>query len=273
MAGKVFTDYFELYEEVTSVAHYNNKILLYCNSADVAKLNQKISKCFESKTIKIVPEDLQSEVNLKKKIFGLDPQAIVLINKKLGECEIYSDKIIDFDLKTTWGVKIKNYPVCSTFKKILQIQSEGPLEDYKLTNVVEDDCKEKEYADIQAFGATKEVGGSSFCLIYKKNKFLLDLGYRMKVNYPPPDLIFTDFNYMDLNGLFLSHHHADHCLGIPELFKNGFRAPIYASKATMLSYYNTCLDYLDTQTNPRYSMLDLRDSLKSFNIISVEEPS
>jgi metallo-beta-lactamase family protein len=77
------------------------------------------------------------------------------------------------------------------------------------------------------------VTGSSF-LIDRERKYLVDCGlfqggHRMEALNRAP----WGFNPVDIEALFLTHAHIDHCGRIPKLVKDGFRGKIFASAPTV----------------------------------------
>ena len=86
---------------------------------------------------------------------------------------------------------------------------------------------------ITFLGATKTVTGSNFLVEAAGKKFLVDCGMYQghgdieEKNY---DNFMFDVNEIDF--MLLTHAHIDHSGRIPKLYKEGYRAPIYAQKAT-----------------------------------------
>jgi len=86
---------------------------------------------------------------------------------------------------------------------------------------------------IQFLGAAKTVTGSCFYVKTDNSKFLVDCGAFQgpfeleKRNYEP----FT-FNPSELDYVFLTHAHFDHCGRIPVLVKQGFRGRIFCTQPT-----------------------------------------
>ncbi len=86
---------------------------------------------------------------------------------------------------------------------------------------------------ITFLGATKTVTGSNFLVEAAGQKFLVDCGMYQghgdieEKNYD--DFLF-DINEIDF--VLLTHAHIDHSGRIPKLYKEGYRNPIYAQKAT-----------------------------------------
>lgn len=82
-------------------------------------------------------------------------------------------------------------------------------------------------------GAAQTVTGSQFLIETEKSKILVDCGlfqgkraefYNFNQHF--------NFNPADVDALLLSHAHIDHSGNIPNLVKQGFHNPIYATRAT-----------------------------------------
>ena len=86
---------------------------------------------------------------------------------------------------------------------------------------------------ITFFGAAKTVTGSNFLVEAAGKKFLVDCGmYQGKAadELENSDPFGYDVNEIDF--MLLTHAHIDHSGRIPKLYNDGFRGPIYATKAT-----------------------------------------
>ena len=87
---------------------------------------------------------------------------------------------------------------------------------------------------ISFLGATKAVTGSNYLIEAAGKKFLVDCGLHqgsMKeelLNDKP-----FAFNVNEIDFMLLTHAHIDHSGRIPKLYKEGYRNPIYATKATV----------------------------------------
>jgi metallo-beta-lactamase family protein len=86
---------------------------------------------------------------------------------------------------------------------------------------------------LQFVGAATTVTGSQFLLTTDRARVLIDCGMfqgspseveRNKVPFP--------YDPRRLDALLLTHAHLDHCGLVPLLFKQGFRGPVYVTKAT-----------------------------------------
>ena len=83
-------------------------------------------------------------------------------------------------------------------------------------------------------GAARTVTGSMHLIEHQGHKLLLDCGsyqgkrdesYHVNLNFP--------FDPSSIDAMVLSHAHIDHSGNIPNLVKQGFKGPIYATNATV----------------------------------------
>ena len=86
---------------------------------------------------------------------------------------------------------------------------------------------------ITFLGATKTVTGSNFLVEGAGKKFIVDCGMyqgsskdEMKNNEP------FAFDVKEIDFMLLTHAHIDHSGRIPKLYVDGYRNPVYATKAT-----------------------------------------
>jgi len=84
-------------------------------------------------------------------------------------------------------------------------------------------------------GAARTVTGSKHLVtLGKSKKFLLDCGLFQGLGPETDKLNRTwGFEPAEVNYVFLSHAHVDHCGLLPKLVKDGFRGTIYATPATI----------------------------------------
>ena len=84
------------------------------------------------------------------------------------------------------------------------------------------------------FGAAQTVTGSMHLIEVNGQRFLLDCGlyqgkradtYQVNLNFP--------FDPKSIDAVILSHAHIDHSGNLPNLVKQGFAGPIYATNATV----------------------------------------
>ena len=87
--------------------------------------------------------------------------------------------------------------------------------------------------NITFLGATKMVTGSNFLIEGAGKKFLVDCGmYQGKATDEMENEAPFLYDVKDINFMLLTHAHIDHSGRIPKLYNEGFRGPIYATKAT-----------------------------------------
>lgn len=88
--------------------------------------------------------------------------------------------------------------------------------------------------NITFLGATKTVTGSNFLIETNKYKFIVDCGMYQGVEVREQDKNYDEFafNVNEIDFMLLTHAHIDHSGRIPKLYKEGFRRPIIATKAT-----------------------------------------
>ena len=86
---------------------------------------------------------------------------------------------------------------------------------------------------ITFLGATKTVTGSNFLLEAAGKKIIVDCGlYQGKALEERENYEDFDYNVHDIDFMLLTHAHIDHSGKIPKLYNDGYRNPIYATKAT-----------------------------------------
>lgn len=79
------------------------------------------------------------------------------------------------------------------------------------------------------YGADKEVTGSCHCLTVNEKSMLVDCGLQQGGN---PDNRTLPFSAQSIKSIVITHAHIDHSGKLPYLVKNGYRGPIYATRAT-----------------------------------------
>ncbi len=86
---------------------------------------------------------------------------------------------------------------------------------------------------ITFLGAAKTVTGSNFLVEAAGRKFLVDCGmYQGKATEEKENEDPFLFNVDEIDFMLLTHAHIDHSGRIPKLYNEGYRNPIYATKAT-----------------------------------------
>ena len=86
---------------------------------------------------------------------------------------------------------------------------------------------------ITFLGATRTVTGSNFLVEAAGKKFLVDCGmWQGSSELEMQNTEDFEFNPQEIDFMLLTHAHIDHSGRIPKLYKEGYRNPIYAHKAT-----------------------------------------
>ncbi|MDU2897674.1 MAG: MBL fold metallo-hydrolase [Finegoldia magna] len=84
---------------------------------------------------------------------------------------------------------------------------------------------------ITFLGAAQEVTGSCYLVETEKHKFMVDCGL-FQGSKELEQKNHDDIDFREVEFMLLTHAHIDHTGRIPLLYKNGFRKPIYCTKAT-----------------------------------------
>ena len=86
---------------------------------------------------------------------------------------------------------------------------------------------------ITFLGATRTVTGSNYLVEAAGKKFLVDCGmWQGSSELEMQNTEDFEFNPQEIDFMLLTHAHIDHSGRIPKLYKEGYRNPIYAHKAT-----------------------------------------
>lgn len=86
---------------------------------------------------------------------------------------------------------------------------------------------------ITFLGAARTVTGSNFLVEAAGKKFLVDCGmYQGKITEELENSDPFLYNVNEIDFMLLTHAHIDHSGRIPKLYNEGFKGPIYATKAT-----------------------------------------
>lgn len=87
--------------------------------------------------------------------------------------------------------------------------------------------------NVTFLGATKTVTGSNILVEGAGKKFILDCGmYQGQTVLENQNYDDFVYNIQDIDFMLLTHAHIDHSGRIPKLYKEGYRKPIYATKAS-----------------------------------------
>jgi metallo-beta-lactamase family protein len=143
---------------------------------------------------------------------------------------------------------------------------------------------------IQFLGAARTVTGSMHLISVNGTRILLDCGmfqgkraeaYEHNRNFP--------FDASKIDVVVLSHAHIDHAGNLPNLVKNGFRGPIYATSATRdlcnIMLYDSAyiqerdIEYVNKRhqnrreppVQPLYDVIDVTAAMSQFISINYEQ--
>ena len=113
---------------------------------------------------------------------------------------------------------------------------------------------------IVPFGAAREVTGSCHLLLAEGRRVLLDCGMfqgREEAKNRGP----FGFDPKGVEAVVLTHAHLDHVGRLPKLFREGFRGPVYATRATGLLARIVLEDALKVMEEPPFSREDVEEAL------------
>ena len=120
--------------------------------------------------------------------------------------------------------------------------------------------------EIKFLGGASEVGRSAFLVDTGVEKFLLDYGlnaHSFSFPLPPP---------LELDAVFVSHAHLDHCGMLPELYRRGYLKETFGTKTTLQLSDLLIRDSINIQARkgiaPLYlksDLVKLEDNSKSLN--------
>ena len=86
---------------------------------------------------------------------------------------------------------------------------------------------------ITFLGAARTVTGSNFLVEAAGKKFLVDCGmYQGKITEELENSDPFIYDVSEIDFMLLTHAHIDHSGRIPKLYNEGFKGPVYATKAT-----------------------------------------
>lgn len=139
---------------------------------------------------------------------------------------------------------------------------------------------------ISFLGATKTVTGSKYLVEARSKNFLVDCGLyqgqkeEQLLNREPLDVMAKD-----VEAIFLTHGHLDHCGMIPKFVKEGFQGKIFATAATIEIAKIILIDSAKIQeadaskyispknplSTPLYTSEDVQKTLELFSVVEFDQ--
>ncbi|TFU25079.1 MBL fold metallo-hydrolase [Thermus tengchongensis] len=123
---------------------------------------------------------------------------------------------------------------------------------------------------IVPFGAAREVTGSCHLLLAEGKKVLLDCGMfqgrEEEKNHAP-----FGFDPQAVDAVILTHAHLDHVGRLPKLFREGYRGPVYATRATLLLTRIVLEDALKVMETPFFGEEDVEEALRHVRLLEYGE--
>lgn len=86
---------------------------------------------------------------------------------------------------------------------------------------------------ITFYGAARNVTGSRHLLNFDGKRYLIDCGIYQEREFLSRNWETFPVNPAEIDAVFLTHAHLDHCGFLPRLVKDGFKGPIYATAPTI----------------------------------------
>ncbi|MGC8571728.1 MAG: MBL fold metallo-hydrolase [Candidatus Micrarchaeia archaeon] len=116
------------------------------------------------------------------------------------------------------------------------------------------------------FGAAQEVGRSCIMVSTDNTNIILDAGLKVleeNMDFP----LISDDQIANLDGVFLTHAHVDHCSFVPHLFARGYKGKIYATKPTLELLNIQIADYIRLSEPKEITKEVLTKMQKSYQIV------
>jgi metallo-beta-lactamase family protein len=148
----------------------------------------------------------------------------------------------------------------------------------------------KQMPNLQFLGATGEVTGSAYLLRTEHSTILLECGMHQGHGADEANEAEFAFRVADIDAVVLSHAHLDHSGLLPKLVKQGYRGPIYMTRAThdlvdIMLHDAAYLQMKDTEwenkqrqragkptVEPLYTEHDVEETLKLRQTVEYRKP-
>ncbi|MGC8495884.1 MAG: MBL fold metallo-hydrolase RNA specificity domain-containing protein [Candidatus Micrarchaeia archaeon] len=123
---------------------------------------------------------------------------------------------------------------------------------------------------ISFYGGAGEVGRSCIMISTEKTKILLDAGVKLgeKEEYP----MIEDSKFSEIDGIFITHAHLDHCGYLPHIYTAGYSKTVYATKPTIELTNVLLSDYMHISNPQNVTKEGLEKLRKSYKIIEYNKP-
>ncbi|MGC8687380.1 MAG: MBL fold metallo-hydrolase RNA specificity domain-containing protein [Candidatus Micrarchaeia archaeon] len=123
---------------------------------------------------------------------------------------------------------------------------------------------------ISFYGGAGEVGRSCIMISTEKTKILLDAGVKLgeKEEYP----MIEDSKFSEIDGIFITHAHLDHCGYLPHIYTAGYSKTVYATKPTIELTNVLLSDYMHISNPQNVTKEGLEKLHKSYKIIEYNKP-
>ncbi|MGC8586218.1 MAG: MBL fold metallo-hydrolase RNA specificity domain-containing protein [Candidatus Micrarchaeia archaeon] len=122
---------------------------------------------------------------------------------------------------------------------------------------------------ITFYGGAEEVGRSCIMISTENTKILLDAGVKLgeKEEYP----MIEDRMLSEIDGVFVTHAHLDHCAYLPHLYSAGYKNPTFATKPTIELTNVLISDYMHISNPKNVTKEGLERLRKSYKIIEYKK--
>ncbi|MGC8651776.1 MAG: MBL fold metallo-hydrolase [Candidatus Micrarchaeia archaeon] len=118
---------------------------------------------------------------------------------------------------------------------------------------------------ISFYGGAGEVGRSCIMISTDNTKILLDAGVKIGENEEYPKI--DDRKLNEIDGIFITHAHLDHCGYLPHIYTAGYKGTVYATKPTIELVNVLLSDYMHISNPSNVTKEGLERLHKSYKIV------